>query len=244
MTDYGDKAFWDARYLCCGSLLFEWYLEYEQLKESLYALVQPRPEQQILIVGCGNSAVGESLYDEGFRKITSIDYSEPCISLMKTRSANTRPELKYFTVDASILPFPDDTYQTVFDKGTLDCVACGTDPAERVHKVLKNVSRVLRTGGIFAYYSYSSPDNRVIFLKKDYYSWELSIHVIKKPSLKDLVDGRMEDFTPREYNPELDKESNAHHFLYIMKKMGPTHEQKEAIEAQMKKNLEDDMTSS
>ena len=34
---------------------------------------------QVLILGCGNSALGRQLFDAGYRDVTNSDYSEVCI---------------------------------------------------------------------------------------------------------------------------------------------------------------------
>ena len=50
--------------------------------------------------------------------------------------------------------------------GTIDAILCGNESFLNTAKMLKEVQRVLKTGGIYIIVSYGSPENRVFHLVK------------------------------------------------------------------------------
>ncbi len=70
-SEYLSPGYWDARYK--GEEHYEWFKGYAEFRH----LVSPylRPEDRILILGCGNSSMSADLYREGFRRQTNIDIS-------------------------------------------------------------------------------------------------------------------------------------------------------------------------
>ena len=54
--------------------------------------------------------------------------------------------LRFVVADARSLPFPDDSFDVILDKGCLDCFISGTGAAD-VGKYLREAARVLRPGG-------------------------------------------------------------------------------------------------
>jgi len=209
-----------------GSTMFDWYLDYEALRPSIKELLPNLVSNvEMLLVGCGNSPLGEKFYDDGFRNITLVDFAEAAIAFMKTRSANKRPELKYYAMDVCRLPFVDNTFKVVIDKGTVDCVLCDIDPKVKMDQLLSHISRVLTEQGVFLVVSFGGPDDRLSFFDMPKYSWSIHCYVVKKPSIRDMREGKATDYTPLEYDRELHFDSDAMHYLYVMKKTGPTQEQ-------------------
>eukprot|EP00976_Prorocentrum_cordatum_P064685 1177589-Prorocentrum_minimum.AAC.2 len=230
MPPYAELEYWETRYGASGTALFDWYVGFEGVKPFL-DMVPVKAASNIIILGCGNSPVGEKIYDEGFRKVTSIDFCESVVSFMKSRSAVNRPELKYLTMDALQLPFPDEYFDIVIDKGTLDCVLTVRKPLERVHRLCERVSQVLVPGGVFIVYSFGNPGDREHLFKKVEYGWNVKTYCIPKPSLTELGAGNEEDFIPRQIKKwELEGlDEDTVHFVYVMRKRSP-HESTEGQE--------------
>jgi EEF1A lysine methyltransferase 4 len=60
--------------------------------------------------------------------------------------------------------FRDESYDIVIEKSTLDAILCGDKSFLNAAKMLKEVQRVLKTGGLYIIISYGSPDNRLFHL--------------------------------------------------------------------------------
>jgi len=104
----------------------------------------------ILIVGCGNSELAEELKADGYQTLHNIDYSEVVISQMNQRVQDLNLQgIEYRVMDACQMSFNDATYKFVIDKGTLDAIMCGDNANEVGEKMLKEISRVLASGGVF-----------------------------------------------------------------------------------------------
>lgn len=114
LGDFTSKENWDQFFTIRGSDdSFEWYAEWPQLKDVLSSHLCPSAapsnstgsdgmageELQILVPGCGNSKLSESLYDAGFRNITNIDFSKVVISDMLRRNVRLRPGMKWRVMD-------------------------------------------------------------------------------------------------------------------------------------------------
>jgi len=221
MPEYGDKNYWDHRYSTSGNTLFDWYVDYEGVKPFV-ELVPLRYDNQVLILGCGTSPLGENLYDDGFRKVTAIDNSAAAISMMKERSQFTRPELKYSKMDAVRLSLPAETFTLVVDKGTIDCVLCKKDAMDRVHDLCAQVSRVMAPEGVFISYSFASPEDRDACFNKPEFNWYVTRYMINKPSIEDLRAGKKQDFTPKVIKDwtleSVRTDPDDVHFIYVMRK--------------------------
>ncbi|KAK3289361.1 hypothetical protein CYMTET_3198 [Cymbomonas tetramitiformis] len=219
MPDFGSKAYWDERYKTGGANMFDWYMDYDGLKPSLRDVLNGQPGRTILIVGCGNSPVGETLYDEGYQNVTSIDNSQACISLMKTRSLTTRPGLKYHVMDAAnMFTLTREEFDLVLDKALLDSTLCGKEPRGIFTKICSEVARVLKPGGTFISFSYAPPEERDDFFRDSAHLWKMSVFTITKPSLQDIVEHIVEDFAPKPYDPEANIDPESVHFIYRFEK--------------------------
>ena len=59
------------------------------------------------------------------------------------------------------LDYPDESFNAVVDKGTLDSVLCGEGSTANVAKMCMEISRVLKPNGVYFICSYGVPDNRL-----------------------------------------------------------------------------------
>ena len=94
--------------------------------DSLKSLFEPilKKDARILMLGCGNAECSEKMYDDGYENIDNIDIAENCITQMKARNVS-RKKMKYEVMDVRALTFPDNTYDMVIDKSTMDSILCG-----------------------------------------------------------------------------------------------------------------------
>ena len=117
------------------------------------------PGSSVLMVGTGNSALPRLLYiaHDGNSKITCIDYSEPCVSMLKTMYSKLCPNMDFVCGDATkLLHVLDETYgvresgyhsyHVVVDKGLMDALMCGEGWNKDVEKYIHGASSVMKEG--------------------------------------------------------------------------------------------------
>ena len=90
--EFSSPTYWRKFFEKCDSP-FEWYGSYAQLSSMLEKHLKPQDE--ILQIGCGNSELAEQLWDNGFRRIRSIDIDEKVIEKQRRKNVKKRPELKF-----------------------------------------------------------------------------------------------------------------------------------------------------
>lgn len=195
MSFYSKKEYWNERYKYSNDDdvvddNFEWYVPYGVprsaalgggfapgigLREELLSILPKSDEgvKKIIVVGCGTSLMGEQLYDDGYKDILCVDFSETCIERMLRRSelltqrlddagegsqrrrrAPERPGLTYMVMDCTQLTemLVANTYDCIIDKGMIDAAFCDADVSkqhERVAKIVENVYDLLRPEALF-----------------------------------------------------------------------------------------------
>ena len=139
MSKYGSVKYWENRYESTPGITFDWLEDYSTCKDLLGQLV--KKNNSILNLGCGNGIIQEKMYDDGYTEIMNVDISKSVVDYMTERSRESRPNLKYKTADITDLSecFDDNTYDVIFDKGTLDTMLCYSKPSVTGAKVLKEV---------------------------------------------------------------------------------------------------------
>jgi len=136
-----------------------------------------RSSVRVLVVGCGNSALSKSLYDDGFTDIESVDYSSVVINQMQVLYRQI-PELRFCHMDVRSLTYVDQHFDVVIDKGTLDAVLCGSDSTVNATHMLNECHRVLKNDGVFIVITYGAPQTRLCYLEQNKYSWQISTVVL------------------------------------------------------------------
>ena len=185
MAKYGTVEYWNERYTD-DTEPFEWYQNFEGLKQYLKPFLVAKHNPKVLHVGCGNSKLSEDLYQFGIRDIVNIDISAVVIARMQNVYSR-KPELKFWTVDVTSMNIPSVSMDIVIDKGLFDSLLCGDGALKMVSKMLLEVARVLRPGGVFLLLSHGEFDNRAVYLKNSDLAWELEECInIPKPDLADL----------------------------------------------------------
>eukprot|EP01006_Ploeotia_vitrea_P027994 TRINITY_DN60758_c1_g1_i1.p1 TRINITY_DN60758_c1_g1~~TRINITY_DN60758_c1_g1_i1.p1 ORF type:complete len:209 (+),score=10.78 TRINITY_DN60758_c1_g1_i1:87-713(+) len=190
MTHYHDKEYWDKRYER-NPHPFEWYLNYKDLQHTLQSHVNPNT--RLLYLGCGNSTLGEDLYDNlGVADVTCVDISPVAIKVMNERRRN-RVGLNYVAMDMGALEFPTGTFDCVIDKATLDTIYCMPEE-EKYLKVLNNclteIYRVLAVGGQLIWVTHGS-DGRSDLLNK--HGWSIEHKVMSTTPMFLLADEDMDE---------------------------------------------------
>ena len=78
------------------------------------------------------------------------------------------------------MAYKDETFDLIIDKSTIDALLCGDHSFMIVAKMLKEISRVLKTGGYYVIISYGKPESRIIHLERDHLAFETQIYTIKR----------------------------------------------------------------
>ncbi|CAH1268157.1 METTL13 [Branchiostoma lanceolatum] len=146
-TEFSSADYWDTFFSKRGDKAFEWYGEYPELCGILHKYI--KPQEQALVVGCGNSRLSEDLYDVGYRGLTNVDISDVVVRQMTERNAGKRADMKFLQMDVMKMDFPDSSFSAVLDKGTLDALMPDnqSETQERVTRMFDEVGRVLKVGG-------------------------------------------------------------------------------------------------
>jgi hypothetical protein len=91
MARYDQIDYWDERY-ANDTQPFEWYQSYSGIRHFLTPqYLQPTPsstekchhKDRTLILGCGNSKLGQGMLGDGFNSITNVDFSSVVIKQME-----------------------------------------------------------------------------------------------------------------------------------------------------------------
>lgn len=61
------------------------------------------------------------MYSAGYRSITNVDYSSVCVSTMRARHSD-RPGMTWHQMDMRQLSFPDESFDVILEKATLDAI--------------------------------------------------------------------------------------------------------------------------
>ena len=170
---YGDETYWENRYAGPNAKeQFDFYHRYSGLKEYLTPYL--KKEDLVLNLGCGTSRLAEEMYDDGFERVISIDFSATAVKIMSDKCRHKRDEFKYVKMDAKKIEFEEGySFDLVIDKGTLDCILCGEGSVNNVKTTLKQIYNVLNHRGVFFCVSHGAPDRRLHYLKNPEFKWEI-----------------------------------------------------------------------
>ncbi|KAK9075625.1 hypothetical protein SSX86_003951 [Deinandra increscens subsp. villosa] len=180
---YGEAWYWDKRYAkesaAAAAATFDWYQKYESLAPLLHLYLPIPTTTTILVVGCGNSAFSEGMSKDGYTDIVNIDISSVVIGEMQKKYSDS-PRLKYIEMDVrDMKAFEAGSFNAVIDKGTLDSLLCGHNSKPNAAKMLEEVERVLKKGGVYILITYGIPAYRLHLLRESH-SWSIKLHVIDK----------------------------------------------------------------
>ncbi|KAF5469768.1 hypothetical protein F2P56_010331 [Juglans regia] len=223
--NYGDAQYWDARYVQEGSS-FNWYQRYTTLHPFVRKYVPT--SSRVLMVGCGNAVMSEDMVKDGYEDIMNIDISLVAIDMMRRKYENT-PQLKYMQMDVRNMSFfPDESIDSVIDKGTLDSLMCSIDAPINFAQML---GKLLKPEGIYMLITYGDPTVRMPHLSRPMYKWKTVLYIIPRPgfvrpgsfslttkSYLEPVPTTEEGLLPVDFVLE-DPDS---HFIYVCKKMDET----------------------
>lgn len=224
--NYGDALYWDARYVQEAES-FDWYQRYASLRPLVRRYIPT--SSRVLMVGCGNALMSEDMVDDGYENIMNVDISSVAIDLMR-RKYEHMPQLNYMEMDVRDMSFfPDESFDAVIDKGTLDSLMCGSDAPISAARMLGEVSRLLKPGGIYMLITYGDPKVRMPHLTRSIYSWKIVLYAIPRPGFKKPAgsssNSHLEPVPITETGllpADFVLDDPDSHFIYVCKKMDET----------------------
>ncbi|KAK8737067.1 hypothetical protein OTU49_004784 [Cherax quadricarinatus] len=149
IQEFSSKDYWNTFFARRGQKVFEWYGNYGELCGLLHKYV--RPNDSVLVPGCGSSTISADLYRVGYTNITNVDNSEVVIRQMVQRYGKECPKMQWRQMDVTSLTFEDGAFTCILDKATLDALMtdASVQVVAQVDRYLAEVNRVCRTGGRF-----------------------------------------------------------------------------------------------
>ena len=164
---YGEKSYWDFRY--DGEDVsedYDWLCDWPALRPCWEREVGSCGRGRVLHTGCGNSALGARLVEEGYAKsCVNVDYSPAVIE----RMARAYPRVEWARADCTdMVGQRSGSFDVVLDKGTLDAMACHDDAARALKQGRMYVSecfRTLKPGGVCLIASFGQPETRRKFFQ-------------------------------------------------------------------------------
>jgi len=109
---------------------------------------RPRNQISILEVGCGTASNLWFAAREGF-SVSGVDASQSAIATAKSRFAAEGLTGDLRVADFTALPFSNDSFDLVVDRGAITCVGFAD-----ARQTIKEIHRVTRTGGFFYFNPY------------------------------------------------------------------------------------------
>lgn len=173
IDNFKDKNYWNNFFKERDVNSFEWYAEWENIKD--YLIKDINKKNKILIIGCGNSNLSNEMYKNGFTNQINIDYSDLVIEQMKKMYSN----LEYIQMDVTKMDFDDNSFDIVLDKACLDAILCNDkqDVLDSVTQMMNEIKRVLKSDG--KYLCISLLQSHVVKkLLIDYNKWNIDISII------------------------------------------------------------------
>jgi ubiquinone/menaquinone biosynthesis C-methylase UbiE len=118
------------------------------------------------------------MYKEGYKNIVNIDISEVVIEDMANRNKEYK-EMTWLSMDAlNMEKFENEKFDIVIDKSTMDAILCGDFSFYNTAKMLSEIQRVLKTGGIYMVISYGQPETRTFHFTREHLDFKVESFTI------------------------------------------------------------------
>ncbi|XP_021896713.1 methyltransferase-like protein 13 [Carica papaya] len=175
---YLDPQYWNNRFF--NEEHYEWFKDYSHFRHLIQAHI--KPNSSVLELGCGNSQLCEELYKDGITEITCIDLSSVAVEKMQKRLLSKGyKEIKVLEADMLDLPFSNECFDVVVEKGTMDVLFVdGGDPwnpqpatVTKVMAMLEGVHRVLKADGLLISISFGQPHFRRPLFTAPEFNWSM-----------------------------------------------------------------------
>jgi ubiquinone/menaquinone biosynthesis C-methylase UbiE len=140
--------------------LLKWVMQEDRFKNELIRQAQIQRGQHVLDLGCGTGTLTiltKQLHPDS--EVVGLDGDPKVLEIARAKAAKAGLEISLDLGMAFDLPYPDNSYDRV-----LSCLMFHHLSIENKHQTLKEVHRVLRSGGEIHIADFGKPHNPVAFL--------------------------------------------------------------------------------
>lgn len=175
---YLDPHYWNDRF--SKEEHYEWLKDYSHFRHLI--LDHIHPNFSVLELGCGNSQLSDEMYKNGIKNITCTDLSPIAVEKVQKRLLLKEfKEIKAMVADMLDLPFADETFDVVIEKGTMDVLFVDSgdpwnpkaDTVSKVMAMLQGIHRVLKPDGIYISISFGQPHFRRPLFEAPNFTWSM-----------------------------------------------------------------------
>lgn len=167
LPDYDDEAYWDARYELEQQEVYDWYVDWSNIKELFQEYVNPN--MTIMELGSGKSAVLADMYKDGFKNLIGSDFSNTLINQRRNEERYLKRGVIWERVDITKKwpNWPTLPVDVFFEKATLDCLGI-----KEVKEVISHIYDSLKPEGMFFHITTAKPESRITLLKM----WDVKVY--------------------------------------------------------------------
>jgi SAM-dependent methyltransferase len=133
----------------------EWLLSFASFGRFMTPFI-PNKDDDILVVGCGNTTFSSDLYAAGYTNLRCSDISPVVVGQMAEQHA-ALTTVQWEVQDARKLTYAKNSCDTVVDKSLLDCMMYAADFKPSVTKLVSELHRVLKPGGTCVFLTMRGP---------------------------------------------------------------------------------------
>jgi len=117
----------------------------------------------LLDVGCGGGLFAEALAESGFA-VTGVDPSPSTIGIARAHAAESQYDNNYVVASGESLPFGDEAFDVV-------CCCDVLEHVDDVESVVRECSRVMKSGGVFLFDTINRTWMSKLFLIDLFQNW-------------------------------------------------------------------------
>ena len=164
---FHQKSFWEDFYKTKVNETLNWYFDITKLEIPEFSVKSISKDDEVLVLGPGNSSFLDYLNENDYDKITIIDFSEELIKNLQNKYKDRSDNWEYYSDNIVSLDKKkfEGGFDIVIDKGCIDCILSDPKNAEETFIDALNFVKVsLADNGVFYYFSYGKLEERVNLL--------------------------------------------------------------------------------
>ena len=164
--EFYSREFWDNFYMNRNPNVnnINWYFDITKINVDNFSLDSIPKDEDILLLGPGLSSILDYFYDNDYKKISIIDFSEQLIQILSEKYSEDWMIDCYDILDINDEALVKD-YNVIIDKGCLDCIISEPKNGQKNFiKAFKNIMTLLNEEGFFFYFSTASDRENLFHL--------------------------------------------------------------------------------